>query len=221
MKILILAAHPDDEVLGCGGSIAKWFKDGHEVYVHIVSEGTTAQYDAGKIAVKRENAKLVKEILGIEKYYFSDYPDAQLDTVPLLELTKAIGKIVEEIKPEILISHHYGDTNQDHRRVFEAAIVVARPQPNSPIKKFMSYEVPSSSEWGKMSYRNSAFNPNYFVNITNYIDLKLKAIEAYNIELRPFPHPRSIEGIRNISAIRGQSVGIEYCEGYFIHFCKE
>jgi len=221
MKILILAAHPDDEVLGCGGSIVKWSREGHEVYVHILSEGTTAQYDSSKIVVKRNNAELVKDILRIKKYYFSDYPDAKLDTIPLLELTKTISKVVEEVQPEILISHHYGDINQDHKRVFEAAAIIARPQPNNPIKRFMSYEVPSSSEWGKMAYRQCAFNPNCFIDITNSIDLKLRAIETYNIELRPFPHPRSIEGIKNLSSIRGQNVGIKYCEGYVIHFSKE
>ena len=119
MKILILAAHPDDEILGCGGSIAKWSDANHDIYIHILSEGTTAQYDSAEIETKRASAEKIKDLLGIKKYVFSDFPDAKLDTIPLINLVKEVSEIVDKIKPEVLISQHHGDISQDHQAVFK------------------------------------------------------------------------------------------------------
>jgi len=220
MRILILAAHPDDEVLGCGGSIARWNDEGHQVYVHVLSEGTTAQYDAKEIRTKRDASERIKDILGIREIFHDDLPDAKLDTIPVLSIAKCIEKRLDEIKPDIVFTQHIGDISQDHKAVNEATMIVGRPTPDNPIKRILSYEVPSGTEWGAILKNDLIFKPNYFIDIEDYLQKKIDAMKEYQIELRDYPHPRSIKGIENLASYRGQMVGLNYAEAFEISYWK-
>lgn len=217
MKLLIIAAHPDDEVFGCGGTIAK-LSPNNDVYVLIVTEGSTTQYpDKGKeiIQIKKEKAARVKDVLNIKKYFFGDLPDMKLDTLPHVEINNIIEKTIHDVKPEIIFTHHWGDVNKDHKLVYESTLIAARPtNTNSFIKKVYCYEVVSSSEWD-LTQQNS-FTPNVWVDIEKYIDKKIEAVKLYQSELRKYPHPRSIEGVKIWAKYRGLMVGIRYAEAFYL-----
>jgi len=218
MKILVIAAHFDDEVYGCGGTISKLVREGHKVYVCILTDSCSSQYtDRANemIAQKKEESKIVNKILGIEKTYTFDFPDMQLDTIPHVELNKAIEQCIREIKPTTIYTHHGGDVNKDHRLIFESTIVAVRPMKDSSVKRVLCYEVPSSTEWAAPTPSNM-FAPNVFVDIEYVIDKKIDAIKAYNSELREYPHPRSAENVINQAHLRGASVGLNAAESFML-----
>jgi len=218
MKILVIAAHFDDEVYGCGGTIAKLVKEGHEIYACVLTDSCSSQYKGHAhemIAQKKVESEEVNNILGIQKTYTFDFPDMQLDTVPHVELNKAIEQCVIEIKPEIVYTHHGGDVNKDHRLVFESTMVAVRPMEGSSVKRVLCYEVPSSTEWAPPTPSNM-FAPNVFVDIENVIEKKIDAIKAYNSELREYPHPRSVENVINQAHFRGASVGLKAAESFML-----
>lgn len=213
-NILVIAAHPDDEILGVGGVIAKHVSEGDSVFICILSEGATARYSSENVTTLKEYATHASEILGVEKLYFSSMPDQKLDTLPLLEVTQKIEQYIRDINPHIIYTHHSGDINKDHRIVFDATMVAARPTPDNRVKKIYCYETPSSTEWGPSSIK--PFKPNVYVDIEKFIDIKLKAMEAYISELRNYPHPRSIEALRIISQYRGIEVGLRNAEAFML-----
>jgi len=218
MKILVIAAHFDDEVYGCGGTISKLVREGHKVYVCILTDSCSSQYtDRANemIAQKKEECQIVNNILGIEKTYTFDFPDMQLDTIPHVELNQAIEQCIRDIKPTIVYTHHGGDVNKDHRLGFESTMVAVRPMEGSSVKRILCYEVPSSTEWAPPS-SNNVFSPNVFVDIEDVIDKKIDAIKAYNSELREYPHPRSVENVINQAHLRGASVGLKAAECFML-----
>ena len=218
MKILVIAAHFDDEVYGCGGTISKLVREGHKVYVCILTDSCSSQYtDRANemIAQKKEESQIVNNIFGIEKTYTFDFPDMQLDTIPHVELNQAIEQCIRDIKPTIVYTHHGGDVNKDHRLVFESTMVAVRPMEGSSVKRVLCYEVPSSTEWAPPTPSNM-FSPNVFVDIEDVIDKKIDAIKAYNSELREYPHPRSVENVINQAHLRGASVGLKAAECFML-----
>jgi len=211
MKILVIGAHPDDEVYGCGGAIARLSKEGHDIHVLIVSEGSTAQYENKEmITKKREEAEKVKSLLGIKEYIFGDFPDMKLDTVPHIELNKFISETVSRIKPEWIFTHSPLDLNKDHRVVFHSTMVAARPQVDY-VKRILCYEVPSTTELGEEPFR-----PEVFIDITDYLQKKSDAVSAYKTELREFPHGRSAEAIEALAKYRGYASNYRYAEAFTI-----
>jgi LmbE family N-acetylglucosaminyl deacetylase len=216
-KILIIAAHPDDEVLGCGGTIARLNKEGYELYTLILGEGITSR-DKIRDREKRESEikKLKKQvgeankILGIKKIFFFDFPDNRFDTVPFLDIVKVIEKIKNQIKPEIIFTHYEKDLNIDHQITYKAVITATRPISEETVKEIYSFEIPSSTEW---SYPLS-FSPDIFYDISKTIDVKIKALEKYKTELKEFPHPRSLEGVKLITKNWGMKVGLNYAEAF-------
>ena len=218
MKILVIAAHFDDEVYGCGGTIAKLVNKGHEIYACVLTDSCSSQYKDNAhemIAQKKAESEEVNKILGIKKTYTFDFPDMQLDTVPHVELNKAIEQCVIEIKPDVIYTHHGGDVNKDHRLVFESTMVAVRPMEDSSVKRVLCFEVPSSTEWAPPTLGNM-FAPNVFVDIEDVIDKKINAIKAYNSELREYPHPRSVENVINQAYFRGASVGLKAAESFML-----
>jgi LmbE family N-acetylglucosaminyl deacetylase len=215
MKILIIAAHPDDEVLGCGGTIAK-LSENCDTYVLIVTEGSTAQYtNKEMIKLKKEEAKKVKEVLNIKKYFFGDLPDMKLDILPHVEINKVIEETINTIKPEIVFTHHWGDVNKDHKLIYESTLVAARPvETNNFIRKIYCYEILSASEWNLTSHNN--FIPNVWIDIEKYFHKKIEAVKLYQRELRKYPHPRSIEGVEIWAKYRGLMIGKKYAEAFFL-----
>lgn len=220
-KILIIAAHPDDEVLGCGGTIAKLVNNGYEAYTLILGEGKTSRYTDSKTDFSSEINELNSEIrkansiINIKEVFVHNFPDNSFDSVPLLEIVKTIEELIEQLKPEIIFTHHVGDMNIDHQITHKAVLTATRPMQNQTVKEVYAFEIPSSTEWNGYS-RETAFVPNVFVDISETIDLKIKAIDEYKSELREYPHPRSLTHIKELTKVNGTKVGLGYSENFIL-----
>ena len=218
-KILVISAHPDDDALVCGGTIAKFSEEKSDVFVIYFTDGVSARLKnkniKKEILCRRKNSIQAAKILGIKKCFFFSYPDNKLDKAPLLEITQKIEKIINQIKPEIVITHSEHDLNIDHQIINRAVITATRPKPESKVKKILLFETLSSSEW-KFSNKKNFFNPNYFVDISKTMKKKVLALKCYKKEILKWPHPRSIKGVRNLAMYRGQTVGLKYVEAFYL-----
>ena len=215
-SILVVAAHPDDEVLGCGGTIAKLSNKGFNINVVFLSDGESSRENLKNIhklnANRRSNAKKALNILGCNSIEFLDYPDNRLDSIDLLDIVKEIEKLIDKFKPQIIFTHYMHDLNIDHQIAHKAVITASRPQPNHIVNELIFFEIPSSTEWNL----NKSFMPNYFVDISNTLTNKIKALKYYQKEMRPYPHPRSIKSIKNLSYYRGTTIGCKSAEAFII-----
>lgn len=211
MKNLIIAAHPDDEVLGCGGMIVNRVKKGEEVIVAILTDGTATRYKKGMAKTLSVNTMRSAKILGVSKVIFRNLPNQLLETISITKVIQEIEKIIKEVKPEVVYTHDRGDLNRDHAVIYEATLVATRPLPGQTVKKLFTYFVPSSSEYNDIDEK-SVFIPNVFVDIEESIDKKIRAFSSYKSEARPYPHPRSPEALRVYSRRWGLQAGIEYAE---------
>jgi LmbE family N-acetylglucosaminyl deacetylase len=208
--ILAVGAHPDDEVLGPGGTLANHADAGHAVYVLIVTEGATQQYDDPSIVErKKEEARQCADRLGVTEVRFGDLPDMRLDDVPHVEINAVIEAAIEAIRPDTVYTHWNGDVNLDHRRVYESTLVATRP--GSGVERVLSYEVPSSTDWAG---DGNGFEPTVFVDVTDSIETKIAAFKAYESETRTYPHPRSAESLRARARTRGTAAGFEAAEAF-------
>lgn len=215
MNILVIAPHPDDEVLGCGGTIAKHAQRGDEVYLCIVTKAYPPDWSEDEIRRKKEEVLSANHTLGIHKSCFLGFPTVKLDTIPQRQLNDSIAQVVREVQPEIAYIPHRGDVNKDHRFVFDAALVALRPMPGSNIKRVLCYETLSETEWAG-PFTENTFHPNVYVDISETLDGKLKAMSAYRTELKEFPHPRSLKAISALARLRGSTVGVEAAEGFVL-----
>ena len=219
MNVLIIAAHPDDEVLGCGGTIARLAREGHDVYIAILGQGVMSRYDdaseeAGSlIRALAETSRKVAKLLRAKEVFTYDLPDNQFDTVPLLKIVKIIEDLIVKLQPEAVYTHHGGDLNVDHNLVHRATLTAARPIPGTMVKTVYAYEVASSTEWAFAGI-DTAFRPNVFMDIADTLETKLKAISLYESESRTFPHPRSPEALRAGAQRWGCVVGREAVEAF-------
>ncbi|MCK4650922.1 PIG-L family deacetylase [Candidatus Babeliales bacterium] len=218
-KVLVIAAHPDDEILGCGGTVAKHAKNGDIVNVVIIAEGVTSRYE--KINIKKREKELselsksshkANEILGVSSLKLFDFPDNKMDSIIRLDLIKKIEGCIDKFEPSIVYTHHFGDLNVDHRRVHEAVVTSCRPIPGHSVKRILFFEVASSTEWNP----STLFSPNWFVDISGTLDCKLKALEAYKTEIRDFPHSRSFKALKSLAEWRGASVGLFAAEAFIL-----
>ncbi len=219
-KILVVVAHPDDETLGCGATIARRVAEGDEAYCLVLSDGesarfeTPAQVDSKLVLSRADSFRKATTILGVKSIYIDRFPDNRFDSVDLLDLVKVIEAIKLEIQPDIVMTHFQGDLNIDHRRTFEAVLTACRPLPNESVREILSFENMSSTEWAPPGGFGNAFQPNEFWNVENYLEQKIEALKCYGSEIRPFPHPRSYEMVK-ISAQRwGSSVGLPCVEPF-------
>ncbi len=219
--VAVIVAHPDDEVLGCGGTIARMASEGCTVHVLIMADGESSRmdycgkFDKGSISRRNESALQATKILGCMSTEQLALPDNRMDSISLLDVIKLIEIFIKKHSPEIVFTHHKGDVNIDHRIVHDAVVVACRPQPDCSVKELLFFEVPSSTEW-RPPGSDASFCPNWFVDITKTIDLKLDALLAYKNELRTFPHPRSIEAIKALGVWRGSSVGVPIAEAFVL-----
>ena len=211
-KILVVAAHPDDEVLGCGGTMARHASNGDKVHVLFMSAGVGSRENIknDEVNERRICAKQASKILGSQSPQFLNFPDNRMDSISLLDVVKSIELVIQEIGPDVVYTHHIGDLNIDHQITHKAVLTACRPQPESSVKEIYSFEVLSSTEWST----NNPFIPNYFVDISDTLELKISAVKAYNSELRTFPHARSIESVKALAKYRGASVGIRAAEAF-------
>ena len=216
-KFLIVAAHPDDEVLGCFGTAAKMIKNGWEGYTLILSRGKTARgkVEQSEIDRLKENAREANRLIGIKEVFYADFPDNAFDSVPLLQIVKKTEEIKNEIRPEIIFTHHVGDMNVDHQITHKAVLTATRPMADEPVKTVYSMEVPSSTEWSAFS-KETVFVPNVFVDITETVDLKVRAMACYRSELREYPHPRSLRHLEELAKNNGVKVGLNYSENFML-----
>ena len=220
MTILIIAAHPDDETLGCGGTIARHAVNKEHVHILILGEGITSRSpenkdNNGQISKLQENSRKAAKILGASSVSFESFPDNMFDSVPLLDIIKIIEHYIQKYNPHTIYTHHGGDLNIDHTITFRAVLTAARPTPKSSINNIYCFETLSSTDWslGKVK---QCFEPNLFIDITDFINIKVKAMEEYKSEICKFPHPRSLQAINALAMQRGSMAGLQYCEAFSI-----
>jgi len=219
MNVLVVAAHPDDELLGCAGTIARHAAAGDRVHILIAAEGATSRADGGQeeVLVLQQAARLAAEILGAEAPRFAGFPDNRMDRIPILDITKAVEAVVEEVGPAVIYTHHGGDLNRDHRMLHEAVVTACRPLPGRPFRKLLTFETLSSTEWASEAV-GIAFRPRRYVDISATLEDKLRALACYESEMRPFPHPRSAEAVTALAALRGSQVGLVAAEAFDVIF---
>ncbi len=213
MNILVIATHPDDEVLGCGGVIARHASRGDRVDVLVVTRGAPDQFSDSQVKELRKELESAHSILGVAAVHFLDFPAPKLDLVPAHELADAIGAQIGSIQPSVAYLPHRGDLHSDHRSAFGAALVAARPIGNCIVRKLLSYETLSETEWAA-PVAEDAFLPSVFIDITAYLDKKKKAMAAYRSQLKEFPHPRSLQAVESLARLRGSTVGVQAAEAF-------
>lgn len=221
-RVLVVAAHPDDEVLGCGGTIARHADAGDQVNVLIVAEGATSRLKnrdrkrvSNELSGLAQAAQTAASILGAAGVELLDLPDNRLDSLDRLELIKTIEQHIGRYKPQVVYLHHAGDVNVDHRRLHEAVVTACRPTPGQPVRRLLSFEVASSTEWQPPGSAPT-FQPNWFVDISAHWGRKRKALEAYSSEMRSWPHARSIDALEHLARWRGAQVGVEAAEAFYL-----
>jgi LmbE family N-acetylglucosaminyl deacetylase len=212
-KVLVISPHPDDEILGCGGTIKKLISRGLEVNVLIVTRGKKGMYSDEKIKNVRQEALNAHSQLGVTLTRFLDFPAPDLDLVSVSELSLAISDVISELTPDTIFVPHRGDIHHDHKAVFAAALVAARPVKNCVVKRIYSYETLSETEWAA-PFGDDAFIPDHFVNISDSLSDKLEAFKCYKSQLRDFPNPRSLRSIEALANLRGGTVGFTHAEAF-------
>ena len=222
MKVLVVAAHPDDEVLGCGGAIAKHTQQGDIVHVLIMAEGATSrtlQRDRDKVenelSALAVAAQQASDILGVQSLKLHDFPDNRMDSCDLLDVIKVIENKISKYQPDIIYTHHGGDVNIDHSLIHKAVVTATRPIPEQIVKTLLFFEIASSTEW-QTPGSALPFTPNWFVDISETLNLKIKALTAYESEMHLFPHARSLTALENLARWRGANVGVEAAEAFVL-----
>jgi LmbE family N-acetylglucosaminyl deacetylase len=218
-RVLVVAAHPDDEVLGCGGTAARLAQEGQEVHIAIMGEGITSRHscrdeaDANQLTDLHEQVHAAAGKIGAKGVAHFKLPDNRLDTVPLLDVVKLVEELLDKLKPQVIYTHHPGDLNVDHGVVHRAVLTATRPMMGQCVREIYAFEVPSSTEWAFQRVAPS-FHPNVFVDVTATLEAKISALACYDTETRQFPHPRSPEALRAIATRWGSVVGCQAAEAF-------
>jgi LmbE family N-acetylglucosaminyl deacetylase len=217
--VLVIAAHPDDEVLGCGGTIARHVAQGDAVHLIVMADGEGARNTEGKNRLnERQRAQcLASEILGVISSRSLAFPDNRMDGLPMLDVVQPLEALIREIQPATIYTHYHGDLNVDHRVTYQAVLTACRPQPGFSVREILSFEIMSSTEWAGLG--SPEFAPNVFVDISDYWSKKRAALEAYSDEMRPVPHSRSVDHLDALARHRGACVGVERAESFLLTRC--
>ncbi len=219
MNVLVIAAHPDDEVLGCGATVAGLARQGAAVTIAVLGEGATSRFEDREQADSvltddlRSACERASALLGATSLHMFGLPDNRFDTIALLDVVKIVEGLIERHKPEIILGHHGADLNVDHAVAFRATLTATRPSPGSTVRSVYAFEVPSSTEWA-FSATGEGFKPQAFVDITETLDVKLAAMSVYESEARPFPHPRSSQALAALARMRGAQAGLDAAEAF-------
>ena len=216
-RVLIVVAHTDDETFGCGGYIKKLSEKKNIIGAISFTDGlgSRSNINLKKIAKRKEASIKASKILGFNWLAQYNYPDNQLDKVSLLEIVKIIEKHKKNFKPHIVLTHNFSDLNIDHRIISESTLTAFRPEPKEILEQFITFEIPSATDFRVLKNKKN-FVPNYFVNIEKTLKSKVKAIKIYKDELKPYPHSRSLNGLKNLNKIRGNQCGLKYAEAFEI-----
>jgi LmbE family N-acetylglucosaminyl deacetylase len=217
-RILVIAAHPDDEVLGCGATISKYLRRGSDFFVLFIAEGSSCRYSdpasadsLAAIAKRTRQATSALDVLGVNDYHFCNLPCGRIDQVPIIEINRSIEQTIHEFKPDVVLTHSSVDANNDHRIIFRATIMATRPCIEFGVSRLLSYEVLSSSEWAF----GNAFVPSTFEMIEERdLSIKCQALLAYDTEVKAFPFPRSEESVRALAMHRGVQSGVPLAEAF-------
>jgi LmbE family N-acetylglucosaminyl deacetylase len=219
MNILVIAAHPDDEVLGCGGTIARHGNQNDIVHIDILGEGMNSRFGGGQSASPQkmddlyDQSRKAAKLLGAQEPAFHNLPDNRFDTVPLLEIIQIIEKSIHRRQPEIIYTHHGSDLNVDHGITLKAVLTATRPMQGCCVRQIYAFEVPSSTGWS-FGQQLPEFRPNVFFDIDDTLERKIEAMRLYESEMRPFPHPRSPEALRALAMFRGSVSGLHAAEAF-------
>lgn len=219
MNVLVVAAHPDDEVLGAGGMMQRHVAQRDQVFVLILGEGITSRYTNRAQTPKNEVRKLrtcsekALKLLQVTKGFYRNFPDNRFDSVDLLDIIKEIESVKKQVGAQIVYTHHAGDLNIDHQITFQAVLTATRPVKTETVKQILSFEVPSSTEWN-ISQHNNGFFPNVYFDISNYLNKKIKALQLYSSEVKPPDHPRSSHGLKTLATWRGLQAGKKAAEAF-------
>lgn len=213
MRVLIIAAHPDDEVLGPGATAARLRAEGADLHVAIVTEGSSTQYPGRPdlIEAKKVAARNALEALGGGTLHFGDLPDMKLDTLPLVVVNAFLEGVVRTVRPDVVFTHHAADLNRDHRIVHEASLVACRPTPTHVIREVYAYEILGVTDFGGTQ---ASFVPRTYFEAESFVERKLAALAAYDVEVRAFPHPRSAEALTAHGRTRGAQCGQKFAEAF-------
>src|SRR6266550_691607 len=218
-SVLVVAAHPDDEVLGCGGTMARLAAEGREVRIAILAEGMTSRYQQREHADQKQlhhlhaNSQQAADKLRAKELVLCKLPDNRLDTIPLLDVVKLVEDLIEKFEPAVIYTHHPGDLNIDHGVVHRAVLTATRPTPGQGVREIYAFEVASSTEWAFQRLEPS-FRPNVFVDIGGTLETKVAALACYDTETRKFPHPRSPDAVRAIATRWGSVAGFQAAEAF-------
>ncbi len=217
MSIMIIVAHPDDEVLGCGGTIARHTADGTDVQILFVADGEGSRANgvpnSDHIALREDMALRAADVLGTKPPVFLRFQDNRLDTIPFLEVVQAIEGQLETLKPSTVYTHAAGDMNVDHRVVHQAVRTALRPTSSNPVQRLLAFEVPSATDWGGRGF-GPDFAPTCAIDVSAFADQKHRALRAYGAEMRAMPHPRSYEAIDALMTLRGAAFGMGAAETF-------
>lgn len=219
-RVLVVAAHPDDEVLGCGGTMTRHAHEGDEVTIAILGEGLTSRDEARRREARRGElqdlehaAQAAARVVGAKDVVFGGLPDNRFDSVDLLDVVKLVEGIKARVRPTMVYTHHPGDMNVDHRVTHQAVLTAFRPMPGDVVEAMFAFETLSSTEWQGPDW-NKPFVPDHYVDVSDYLDHKRRALECYAGEMRPYPHPRSLEGADLACRARGTEIGVTAVERF-------
>lgn len=215
MNVVVVAAHPDDEILGAGATLARHSRAGDDVHAVVLAEGASSRYDEGMVDELQAGGLAAAQHIGLSSVRFEAFPDQRLDQIPLIDLTQHLEDLLFELKPGVIYTHFAGDVNADHGVVAQAVWTACRPYRLPSVRLIAAFETPSSTEWSS-PIRGSDFRPNMFVDVTSTIDDKLSAMACYPSELRDYPHPRSLRALRERAAHWGSVVGAAAAEPFVI-----
>lgn len=213
MKVLVIAPHPDDEIIGVGGTIAKRTQDGNEVFVCVVTKGQEPLFKADFIEQGRKECREADAMLGVKETIFLDFPAVMLETVPRHVMNGKISDVIQKIKPHEVYIPHRGDMQLDHQMVVDAAMVALRPKYNHVIKRIYAYETLSETGWNIPNTVNE-FIPTVYEDISNTLNIKLKSMNVFQSQLAPFPAARSIDAIEALAKFRGATVNVTAAEAF-------
>ncbi|WP_328186497.1 PIG-L deacetylase family protein [Marinobacter sp. OP 3.4] len=212
--VLVVAAHTDDEALGCGGAIIKHVAQGDIVYAVFLADGVTSRPDASADQVEERisAATNAHQVLGIKQSYMLGFADNRMDNVPLLDIVQKLEEVLIKVQPQVIYTHHYGDLNVDHRVTHQAVITACRPVPGASVKEIYLFEVLSATDWNTPGV--ASFIPNVFVDVSEFLKKKMEALAAYELEMRAAPHTRSMANVRRLAEFRGSCVGFDAAEAF-------
>jgi LmbE family N-acetylglucosaminyl deacetylase len=218
MRYLTIAAHPDDEVLGCGATMARLASEGHGVHIVILGEGATSRGEnpddaSSEVVALRRQANKASELLGATSVAVESFPDNRFDQIALLDIVKVIESYIDDLKPDVVFTHHGSDLNIDHRLTAQAVVTATRTIAGTPVKEVLAFHIPSSTEWA-FGVTGDSFQPDVFFDVGDHVSTKISAMEIYDAEARPFPHPRSPEALDAISKMWGSTAGFGAAEAF-------